>query len=404
MATINYYLQGTKNPLKIYVRVREGVYIDAKTWTKYLINEEDWNSKIGKPKHQKNEIYRKLNNDLEKISNQILEGFNQVSNKTVNSKWLKEIVSPKEDDSELPNELVKYIDYYINFKRSDVQSSTIKKFNVVKHKLERLEKELGKQILLTDVNLKFKNLFEDYCVRNKYAKNTIVRDMKFVKSFCRHARQMGLATDSQLDLIRSNPEKTEKVYLNLDEILKIRETEFEKDSYLDNARDWLLILCFSAQRVSDAMNFSKKNIRVQKGFQLIEFTQVKTKKVMSIPVLPQLKRILDKRDGEFPRKISDVKLNLYIKEVCEKAGLTEMTKGSIHNKEWNRKEEGIYPKYKLVTSHIGRRSFATNYYGEYSTAILKDITGHSSETQFLEYIGKSRTDSAIELAKLFNQE
>ena len=31
------------------------------------------------------------------------------------------------------------------------------------------------------------------------------------------------------------------------------------------------------------------------------------------------------------------------------------------------------------------------------------MTGHSTETQFLEYIGKSRSDSALELAKIFNE-
>lgn len=403
MATVNFFIQGKKNPVKIYVRVREGIYIDSKARTKFVINTEDWNAKKGKPKQLSNEIFRKLSSDLDNIRNLILENLNNTSDKTLNSKWLSDIIDPK-DESDIPTDLVGYIDYYINIKKSEVRPSTITKFNVVKHKLERFEQKLKKPLLIKKIDNSFQIVFKDFSRKENYSKNTIARDIKFIKTFCRHARLMGLETSSQLDMLKSKNEKTEKIYLTLDEIKKIRDFEFEKDSYLDNARDWLLILCFSAQRVSDALNFTSKNIRVKEDTDIIEFTQIKTNKTMAIGILPQVKRILDKRDGEFPRKISDVKLNLYIKEVCEKAGLTEMTKGSIRNKETNRKEEGTYPKYKLVTSHIGRRSFATNYYGKFRTALLISMTGHSSETQFLEYIGKSRTDLAIELAKLFNQE
>ena len=66
-----------------------------------------------------------------------------------------------------------------------------------------------------------------------------------------------------------------------------------------------------------------------------------------------------------------------------------------------RRVEGVYPKYELVTSHIGRRSFATNYYGDIPTSYLIYVTGHSSEIMFLNYIGKSNKDMALELTKYF---
>ena len=66
-----------------------------------------------------------------------------------------------------------------------------------------------------------------------------------------------------------------------------------------------------------------------------------------------------------------------------------------------RKESGIYPKYELITSQVGRRSFATNNYGKIPTPLLMNVTGHSTETMFLEYIGKTATDKAIQLAEYF---
>lgn len=54
---------------------------------------------------------------------------------------------------------------------------------------------------------------------------------------------------------------------------------------------------------------------------LIEFTQVKTNKIMSIPLDKKIIKIMEKYDGEFPRKISDQKYNNYIKRFVEKLEL-----------------------------------------------------------------------------------
>ena len=72
-----------------------------------------------------------------------------------------------------------------------------------------------------------------------------------------------------------------------------------------------------------------------------------------------------------------------------------------HLLEFTQKKSGIYKKYELVTSHIGRRSFATNFYGKIPTSFLIYMTGHSTEAMFLNYIGKSNKDIALEMTKYF---
>ena len=95
--------------------------------------------------------------------------------------------------------------------------------------------------------------------------------------------------------------------------------------------------------------------------------------------------------------ISDA--NEYIKKVCDFAKLHNLIKGGLQID--NRKVNGLYPKWQLVTSHIGRRSFATNNYGKIPTALLIGVTGHSTESMFLEYIGKTDTQKAMALAEFF---
>lgn len=57
--------------------------------------------------------------------------------------------------------------------------------------------------------------------------------------------------------------------------------------------------------------------------------------------------------------------------------------------------ELIVPKYKLISSHTARRSFATNAYkaGVPTIAIMK-ITGHTKESTFLKYIRVSAEENA----------
>ena len=176
-----------------------------------------------------------------------------------------------------------------------------------------------------------------------------------------------------------------------------------KHDYLENARDWLIISCYTGQRISDFLRFTKEMIRIEDGKSLLEFTQKKTGKVMTVPLHKKVLEILKKRNGEFPRSISDQRYNDYIKVVCKEAKLNEKIQGGLQMKTDNgvRKVSGKYHKWELVTSHIGRRSFATNFYGKIPTTYLIYITGHSSEAMFLNYIGKSNKDLAMEISNYF---
>lgn len=146
-------------------------------------------------------------------------------------------------------------------------------------------------------------------------------------------------------------------------------------------------------------------IRIENGKNLLEFTQKKTGKLMTIPIHSKVLQILEKRNGNFPRSISDQRYNDYIKEVCKLSKLTKKVRGGklLETDNGNRKVSGDYPKWELVTSHIGRRSFSSNFYGKIPTTYLIYITGHSSEVLFLTYIGKSNKDLALEASKYFFQ-
>ncbi len=125
--------------------------------------------------------------------------------------------------------------------------------------------------------------------------------------------------------------------------------------------------------------------------------QQKTKMAVTIGVADPL--VIKLLENEFPRRVSQVVFNKQIKTLCRMAGINELVSGFKNNPKTRRKEIVNAPKYEFVTSHIMRRSFASNYYGKIETPLLMNITGHSKESTFLTYIGTHQNKDA--LADLF---
>jgi site-specific recombinase XerD len=357
----------------------------------------------------------RINKELNELENFILENFYRVHNKeSLEQYWLKEIVKEyyTKDviNSEVPERLTYFIDYYIENRKSEIKKASITKYKVIKHKMERFEEYLGKPIIFSNINENFKTAFKNYYFKEHYSQNTAQRELNIIKTFCKYAKRNGVAVHPEADFLKLPKVEVPKIYLSLEELERIKLVQLPHD-YLENARDWLIISCNLGQRISDFMRFRKNMIRVEKDTHLLEFKQKKTGKLMTNPLLPEVMKVLNKHNGNFPRRISDQRYNEYIKEVCKYAKIENKIFGKKQiniNEEGKPKKirnvEGYYKKYELVTSHIGRRSFATNYYGKIPTSFLKYITGHSTEAMFLNYIGKSNKDIALELSKYFKNE
>ncbi|HRN41848.1 MAG TPA: tyrosine-type recombinase/integrase [Vicingus sp.] len=409
MATVNFLYRSTKPKANLVIRLLfrdNGVDYVFGAKTKFEVTKEYWTKQHNQIRVKDIDLSNKqveVNAELNRIENHVLKAFNSIDVSEASKEWLQaqinEYYNPTTNNS-LPNKLTSYIDYYIECKQYELTGASLMKFRTIKRKLQVLENAHNKTFLISDVNENFKKEFVNYYKENGYNTNTIQRELSFIKTFCRHARSNGIETSVQLDGLKLPKAKAEKIYLTFDELEQIEQTHFDSEA-LSNAKDWLIISCFTGQRVSDFLHFTNDMIRIEDGIKLIEFTQKKTNKKMSLALHPKVVEVLNKNNGNFPYKISDQRYNEYIKEVCRIAGITAPTKGGKNNAETNRKESGIYPKYELVSSHIGRRSFATNFYGKIPTSLLISATGHSSEAMFLEYIGKTQTQQAKELANYF---
>ncbi|UOK41641.1 MULTISPECIES: tyrosine-type recombinase/integrase [Flavobacterium] len=424
MATVNFLYRSTKDKanlvLRLLYRFNDTDFVFGAN-TKFETTKEYW-SKQHKKKSKDINITNeqtRVTTELNKIENHVLKAFDSVSPKEVNKKWLQTQIdyyyNPPQQSEDIPTNLVDYIEYYKVARRHDLKPVMIRRCNVIKNKLEKYENDNKTKILIENVNDNFRNAFLDFQFKQKYSLSTIRRELVFIKTICTHAKKKGLIVSLELEdfskeIKRDNLENANKtfVYLNDNDLKKLENINPNRlTKTLEDVKNWLLISCYIGQRISDFMRFDTSMIRVQNNIKYIDFTQVKTGHKVSIPLDSKILRILEDNNNQFPKPISDVKYNEYVKEVCRIAKIDDViTGGKVSNlgTEKNpiwRKEVKEYKKYELVSSHIGRRSFATNNFGKIPTSILKTLTGHKTEKMLLNYVGKSENDMLEEISKYF---
>ena len=297
--------------------------------------------------------------------------------------------------------------------KTGVSLPTIRKYNTTLQKIRDFEKRKGKRFKIDEVNLSFHEEFIKFLHKEQRLNlNTIGKYIKCLKTILKNAKQYGLKTNAEVehDGFRSTNEKTYFVTLNETEIDAVFNLDLSNKPYLDNARNWLIIGVWTGARVSDLLNFTSDNLN--NGF--IEYTSQKTNQKIMLPIHWQVESVLEKNNGKLPRKISHQRYNDWIKKVCKLAGITKQCQGAIYITKPEDKKKGVktpqrkivgqYPKWKLVSTHTARRSFATNHYGKLPTPVIMAATGHTTEKMLLAYIGKTPKDNAIVLQEYWQKE
>ena len=161
-------------------------------------------------------------------------------------------------------------------------------------------------------------------------------------------------------------------------------------------RDMFVLMCTTSLRYSDLKQINKSNVRDNFLF----ITHQKTKVEVSIPLNKYSKDILERFEHNIP--IIDLgQFNQSIKRVCKVCKLdTDVEVVEFYH---NKKEVSIQPKYKLVSSHTGRRTFITNLIKKnISHQIIMKISGHTTYESFQKYIKLELTDIENVLANVFD--
>jgi integrase len=406
MATSRCLLQSEKENSNIYIQFSVSRTQVFKRKTGYTISPKDWSKDKAQP-IQKDESLKFIKSKLDKLKISINDAYNiAVSNGTeLSSEWLQlqiDLFNNKiavVDLDVLTNSIDEYID-----KRENLTKGSKKNLENLKKVIIRYETNVlrGRNVLIRDVGLDFINNFTNQFRENGCSDNYIGTYITLIKVVINYASSNGIPAHSQfskITTIRQSKEPDEIITLSEAEQQQIKKTKLTKQSHI-NARKWLLLGCLIGQRASDLLNITDKNIKDLGGLKIIELKQQKTGKKVAIPLMPEALEIIE---SGMPYKTNLEHFNSYIKDVCQEAKINTIVKGKMRIDGKRTLTVGKYMKWQVVSSHICRRSFATNFYGKIPTAVLIDITAHGTEGMFLNYIGKTTYDNAYQFMDYFDK-
>ena len=220
--------------------------------------------------------------------------------------------------------------------------------------------------------------------------STIEKKLGYLRWFLNWATDRGYNTNLDYKKFHPTLKMTQRkvIYLTKEEIARVRDLELsESQAYLDPIRDIFLFCCFSGLRHSDVNNLRCSDIKGDH----IEVTTVKTADSISIELNKVTRDILEKykdipfKDNKALPNYTNQAMNRDIKELCKLAGINEEIRVTTYK--GNVRTDKIQPKWELVGTHTGRRTFIVNALSLGITPnIVMKWTGHSDYKAMKPYI------------------
>ncbi|MCM8568900.1 site-specific integrase [Gramella jeungdoensis] len=434
MATIYFLYRSSREQAPLTVRLQDHDSNNKKfqfqAKTELEVSKRYWNTTRHKKRNvdavDKSKI-AEVNTELSKLENYLLTNYKTQKPEPHQKDWLKRILeeyyNPETEEaitSDLITDWIQNIIDNANTRENATGSLGISKSRIKSYQtLMNIFKQYQgrKKYKVKDVDIKFGKKFLYWLINSQhYSEGYAKKRIDDLKTVCAEAEINDVEVSRQLKKVKGGKTKNDYIiYLTPEELNKIEKTELKSES-LRNVRKWLLLGCSIGQRGGDLLKLTEENFITRNGYEVIELKQQKTGKNVTIPVLPKTKEIFQQG---LPYKIAIQNFNNELKILCKVVGIDSPTKGAkiamlnakgeiiekdekgkYKEKGYKRKITGVYPKYDLITSHVCRRTFATNQYGIIPTPLLMQITAHSTEKMFLGYIGKSAMDYAQQFADL----
>ena len=282
-------------------------------------------------------------------------------------------------------------------------SGTLTKMRVVRRHLERWNKGLS----WNDFSEAGLSSYLTYLREKRGHQNaTLKKQLGYLRWFLAWAENKGYLSDpafrSYRPKLKGGPKPV--IYLEWDELMRLWEWDATTGrDYLGAVRDIFCFCCFTSLRYSDAVNLRWPDV----GPESIRITTVKTADPIEIQLNAWSQEILGRYvDEAYPDErvfptISNQVMNRYLHELCEICRIDEPTHRTWYK--GSERHDEVHPKYELVTTHAGRRTFIVNALAMgISPTVVMQWTGHADYDAMRPYIAVADTTKAQAMA-LFDE-
>ena len=396
---ITFSLQGRKEVKKLLVRMRFSK-LDISCSLNIMLAENEWDndnqSVIDNPE---------VNISIQQLKTDILRSYNKdfCNGILIDKIWLAGVIKssfnrPKEESKLInPSHTIYFVNFSLwwieNF-ADDWNVSSKKKMGIPLQNqykkfisiVSEYESVISERLQLRNIRISDLKSFADYLETEFYQTSTIERHVGRFRFFLNRALEHNIEVSNSFKqrIYFDKDDDIEGVYLNEAEIQKIIDHDFSDNHDLDITKQNFLIGIFTGLRAGDFLNLDTSNM--SQG--VFKIKTQKTGARVVIPIHPEAKKVIDSNFGNLPPKISKTDFNIHIKTICQICEIDNQVYGKLFDKKRKRKVVGYYKKYQLISSHVCRKSFASNFYGKVDDKTLSTIMGWSKNSNMLSHYNK----------------
>jgi len=445
MAKISFHYRGKQDNGRLSVRLVNSKEFDYMVSSPIESKKEYWIKRTtskGKTayKHKKlkdlnfgSAEVKKHYQDLKDIQDAIIDQFIKDYNGgvAITKEWLKTCIdehhkalTTKEEVQKVANEensinnlnllttaiekmLVKY----------KTNKNELRKYEVTLNRLKDFQDYSNNAYKIKDLNSDFADQFKNWAfLEMQYSKSYINSILKRLRASAVKAYENDETDTIEISKTLRTFEMFKEPYkdkvvvtLNYNELDKIDKTVITHER-LQDAKKAILIGCETGLRYSDMNKLIDTNIKNIEGVNYWEFRTNKTDKLVQITITNRIINLIDQYglpQTNYPD--NGVQLNRDVQQVVKLSGIDEKIKAkkpasiNVNGIKVKRSISDEYSKHELITTRTFRRSFATNYFGKIDTALITNITGHSTEQMLLAYINKKDTTNIIRTKNQIDQ-
>ena len=352
--------------------------------TREKIHPNYWNEKTKKKKKNFAGYYT-LNGYLDKVK-QIAQDLIREAiggNKQLTVEILRESLNNKLQGAAKQNEQpLDLINTYIEVNRVLLQPNTLKKFATLRNHLIDFQKRYKFKITFDSLNtIRFDEHYRAYLLNDLNHLNTsVAKDIIILKVFLNWAVRCGYTANTEYKKFKAKEPETDLIALDEAELMQLYNYDFSANIHLEQVRDVFCFQCFTGLRFSDVKKLTKENVKDD----IISIFVQKTSKTLKVPLNDYSLELMQKYDFKLP-VITNQKTNEQLKKICKIAGINTMVMTTKFKGVEVIRE--IKPKFELITTHTGRRTFITLSLERGMTPeLIMEITGQKTYREFKKYL------------------
>ncbi|MBD0402929.1 tyrosine-type recombinase/integrase [Flammeovirga sp. EKP202] len=283
---------------------------------------------------------------------------------------------------------------HLELKEKKLSVSSIKKFKSLGVHLRGFEEKRNVIFDLDKVDLflmeALQTYFEEVANLNVQTTAKYLGLFRTFLNWCKMAK-ITKNEDFREFVIKHQPD-TLKVVMTYEELELIKNTTFDQSKY-NNAKSLFLLSCWTGLRFGDGSRIDESHLKKNDSGFYLAIQQEKTKEAIEIPLTDDCLKIVRALIDGGVHPISNQKLNKYVKELAEILEINEPFE--VHEYKGNLVTTKKVPKFELITTHTGRRTFATNLMIKgVSHKIVMSHTGHKDFKSFSKYINVPKSEHA----------